>query len=265
MTEPTETTITPKAPEITANIAAAVPVVINHVEVNVQQPVRAARTRSHQPAGHTPIVAPSKPPVGIPRSTAVATGQSGSNHDNGVTHHQDYEYGKERHTLTDRDGSTVTVVRDAENSNYRVTFDDKKAKFVTTSDEPGFTGTRRVPYGYGGVKSFKMEASTGSTFHGATLYCQDDVAPVRLVGILPTIDLDTITTNNKVIDTTTVQEIRSFLKRNPELGAELAKMNVPVTEVAGESQTVRDLGRFDPKIQACPRGKNDEYIVPRGK
>lgn len=255
MTNPDEIIITPKAPEVTANVAIAAPVIFNNVHVTVQAPKPAPRAKSHKaPAHRAPDNAPSIPT--IPKVAAAALPEPV---DNGVTHHQDYHHGKERHTLTDRDGSTVTVVRSAESSDYTVTFDDKDAKFTTDSDKSGFKGTRRVPYGYGGVKSFAMEASAESTFTRATLTCQDNVSPLWLDG-------DTLTTSNKMIDTTTVREIQDFLKRNPQLAAELKKMNVPVTEVAGESQTVTDLGKFDPKVKACPRGRDDEYVIGlRGK
>jgi hypothetical protein len=108
-----------------------------------------------------------------------------------------------------------------------------------------------------------MEVSEGKLFDGASIHCADDVPILSWRGI----DLDTASTTNRRAGELTAREVQEFMRRNPELGAELRGMRfsdgrpVPVTEVAGQTLTAGALNQLKaPPTVACPAGKDDEYI-----
>lgn len=282
-----------EAPQIAAanagsvSSAGATATNINQIDVRVilQAPrsgggQRAPR-REPAPQATTPSRGASSPTGGqAARGNGIAsaasrapTSSTSSLEASGGHHNIGHVNGDERHILTDRDGSTVVIIRDSDTGDTRLTFDDTRARFTTRSDEAGFEGQRRLPNGYGGIRNVQMDVSPSATFNSATIYCQDNVSPLSFSQWgLPTFDRDTTTTTNQRVGQLTVREVQEFTQRNPELGAELRGMRfrdgtpVVVTEADGRDLTAAALNQLTPpRVQACPAGRDDEYVgvVPR--
>lgn len=243
-----------------------------NVTVIINNPVQRSNggggRRSSAPAPRAdsagaPAAAPVAPQTAQTSATHVQASPAAAPDATGVTpgvrHRPDNDTGQERHTLTDRDGDRVVIVRDADTNVRSVTFKDARVEFSTSSDASGFSGTRIVPNGsYGGTDRVEMAVTPGYFFNSGTIYCSDDA---RLFD-----PFDTRFANNGFVDNLTVHELQSYLLRNPELAAELRRMDVPLVEVAGRDLTAAELGRFRPTHQACPTGRDDDYtarIPPR--
>jgi hypothetical protein len=224
----------------------------HHPPAKGSNPVATSTHRPTSPPGPTPVHATRNQPTAATSLTA-----------SGGHHYIDNYNGNERHTLIDSDGSSVVVISNRETADTTLHFKDRAAEFTTNSEKAGFSGYREVPYGFGGTKPYRMEVSEGKLFDGASIHCADDVPILSWRGI----DLDTASTTNRRAGELTAREVQEFMRRNPELGAELRGMRfsdgrpVPVTEVAGQTLTAGALNQLKaPPTVACPAGKDDEYI-----
>ena len=213
-------------------------------------------------SGPTAVQTPKGPTVMSAAVGRAPISSEGILEASGGHHYIDHINGDERHTLIDKDGSKIVVVRDSDTGHTKLTFDDTKVRFTTESDEPGFIGQRRLPKGYGGIRNVQMEVSASDTFSSAKIYCSDNVPALSWGGI----DFDSTTTSNNDVGKLTVREIKEFTNRNPELGAELRSMRfttgapVIVTEADGRSISAAALNQLSPPaVQACPTGRDDDY------